>query len=214
MSDTVLRNRLIRLANDLDQGSDERKKLLTVLAEFDPHEIGEVKPGPLEIVEPPDEPWMDPEFTQQEFHELGEKQEAGDLATADPDGPAKLPSGQLDRVAEEKALFDGLVRLASENKEARGPILGMLREAGYIDAKGEVPEAFKKQWKNKDKDNDGKENEPKPDFLKKKEEEAKDKKASPMPEGDSTLRDSLIRLANDNPSLRKKLLPVITGSDE
>ena len=34
--------------------------------------------------------------------------------------------------------------------------------------KGEVPEAFKKQWKNKDKDNDVKENEPKPDFLKKK----------------------------------------------
>ncbi len=39
--------------------------------------------------------------------------------------------------------------------------------------KGEVPEAFKKQWKNKDKDGDGKENEPKPDFLKK-----KDKKSS------------------------------------
>jgi hypothetical protein len=35
-------------------------------------------------------------------------------------------------------------------------------------AKGKVPEAFKKQWKDKDKDNDGKENEPKPDFLKKK----------------------------------------------
>jgi len=35
--------------------------------------------------------------------------------------------------------------------------------------KGEVPEAFKKQWKNKDKDGDGKENEPKPDFLKEKE---------------------------------------------
>lgn len=35
-------------------------------------------------------------------------------------------------------------------------------------AKGEVPEAFKKEWKNKDKDNDGKENEPKPEFLKEK----------------------------------------------
>jgi hypothetical protein len=34
--------------------------------------------------------------------------------------------------------------------------------------KQEVPEAFKKEWKNKDKDDDGKENEPKPDFLKKK----------------------------------------------
>lgn len=33
--------------------------------------------------------------------------------------------------------------------------------------KGEVPEAFKKQWKDKDKDNDGKENEPMPEGLKK-----------------------------------------------
>jgi hypothetical protein len=33
-------------------------------------------------------------------------------------------------------------------------------------AKKEVPEAFKKEWKNKDKDGDGKENEPKPDFVK------------------------------------------------
>jgi len=35
--------------------------------------------------------------------------------------------------------------------------------------KGEVPSEFKEQWKNKDKDGDGKKNEPKPDFLKKKE---------------------------------------------
>jgi hypothetical protein len=33
-------------------------------------------------------------------------------------------------------------------------------------AKGEVPEAFKEQWKKKDKDGDGKENEEKPDFVK------------------------------------------------
>lgn len=31
---------------------------------------------------------------------------------------------------------------------------------------GEVPPEFKEQWKNKDKDGDGKTNEPKPDFLK------------------------------------------------
>ena len=43
--------------------------------------------------------------------------------------------------------------------------------------KGEVPPEFKKQWKDKDKDNDGKENEPKPDFLKKKE-----KKGGEVPE--------------------------------
>ena len=38
---------------------------------------------------------------------------------------------------------------------------------------GEVPEAFKKQWKDKDKDDDGKTNEEKPDFLKKKKAKAK-----------------------------------------
>jgi len=47
-----------------------------------------------------------------------------------------------------------------------------------VGKKGEVPEAFKKQWKNKDKDGDGKENEPKPDFLKKIEKDKKDKKSS------------------------------------
>lgn len=35
-------------------------------------------------------------------------------------------------------------------------------------AKKDVPESFKKEWKNKDKDGDGKTNEPKPDFLKNK----------------------------------------------
>ena len=42
--------------------------------------------------------------------------------------------------------------------------------ADELVAKKEVPEAFKKEWKNKDKDDDGKENEPKPDFLKDKKE--------------------------------------------
>jgi hypothetical protein len=58
-----------------------------------------------------------------------------------------------------------------ENCEKKKKDKGDKKEA----AKGEVPEAFKKEWKNKDKDNDGKENEPKPDFL-------KDKKSS-VPKG-------------------------------
>ena len=49
----------------------------------------------------------------------------------------------------------------------------LIAVARLIAKKGEVPEAFKKQWKNKDKDGDGKENEPKPDFLKKKDKKAK-----------------------------------------
>jgi len=47
-------------------------------------------------------------------------------------------------------------------------------------AKQDVPEAFKKEWKNDDKDGDGKENEPKPDFLKDKEKKAGCEK---LPEG-------------------------------
>jgi hypothetical protein len=45
---------------------------------FDANEIADQKAGPL--VDEPDEPYMDGEFTQQEFHELGEKEEAGNLA--------------------------------------------------------------------------------------------------------------------------------------
>ena len=54
-------------------------------------------------------------------------------------------------------------------------------------AKGDVPEAFKKQWKVKDKDGDGKTNEPKPDFLKEKE---KGKKSS-----DADIAASLVDVA-------------------
>jgi len=50
----------------------------------------------------------------------------------------------------------------------------IITAAQLLAAKGEVPEAFKKEWKNDDKDGDGKENEPKPDFLKKKEKKASD----------------------------------------
>jgi len=65
--------------------------------------------------------------------------------------------GSMDRIA----LATRLVRLAR----------------AVVGKKGEVPEAFKEQWKNKDKDGDGKTNEPKPDFLKEKEKE-KGKKGS------------------------------------
>ena len=46
--------------------------------------------------------------------------------------------------------------------------------AREIAGKKEVPPEFKEQWKNKDKDGDGKTNEPKPDFLKKKDKKAFD----------------------------------------
>jgi hypothetical protein len=71
-----------------------------------------------------------------------------------------------------------------------------LFEVAKLVAKKEVPEAFKKQWKNKDKDGDGKENEPKPDFL-------KDKKAATIPDrvfdniGEDKLRKALTSLKKD-----------------
>jgi len=207
--DTVLRKDLIKLAAKYPKGSDERSGLLKILAEdFNPEEIGEVEPGPIE--EQPDEKSYMDQFTQQEWSELGEKVERGELGPQ-PNEEANMSPGQQDKAAQEQDLFVGLVRLAHNNEAARGPVLSMLREAGYIDAKGKVPEAFKKQWKDKDKDDDGKENEPKPDFLKEKEE--KEKKASAMPEEDRRLRDGLIRLAHRLPEARPKILPLIQEYD-
>lgn len=135
------------------------------------------------------------------------------------------------------ALYKATVRLAHSKPHLREHLLPLLKEA-----KGEVPEAFKKQWKDKDKDNDGKENEPKPDFLKKEDK----KKAGEVPEafkkqwdkkdkgkkdekddGDdkkpdflkkkedkkasSALRAATIRLAHENPELRKHLLPLLAS---
>jgi hypothetical protein len=53
---------------------------------FDPNLIGDEVPGPLEVIEPPSEPWMDGHFTQEKYHVLGELQEAGEL------GPVHLAS--------------------------------------------------------------------------------------------------------------------------
>ena len=47
---------------------------------FDANEIGDEKAGPLDIITPPDEPWMAGEFTQQEFVALRLKQQSGELA--------------------------------------------------------------------------------------------------------------------------------------
>ena len=44
---------------------------------FDPNLIGDEVPGPLEIIEPPKEPWMAGNFTQEKYHVLGELQDEG-----------------------------------------------------------------------------------------------------------------------------------------
>jgi hypothetical protein len=56
---------------------------------FDANEIGDLKAGPLEVITPPDEPWMAGEFTQEEFVSLREKQQSGELA-------ANAAAGQAD----------------------------------------------------------------------------------------------------------------------
>ena len=58
---------------------------------------------------------------------------------------------------------------------------------GFMAAKGEVPEAFKKQWADKDRDNDGKENEPMPEGLKK----SLEKKAKSLEAADFTREEKM-----------------------
>lgn len=154
INEKQLRINLTRLAASYPKGSSERRRVLALLkeAEFDPEEIADVESGPHEHES--DESYMST-FTQDEHSELSGMAEGDGLGKA---AWQKLKGADRD-------LFAGLVRLAHTNKAARGPVLNLLREQGLLTA-GEVPEAFKKQWKDKDKDNDGKENEPKPDFLK------------------------------------------------
>ena len=90
-----LRQATIRLAHSQPAGSPLRKALLDVLADFDPEEISALESdGALESA--PDEPYMRDHFTEQETMELSDRQEAGELSGADPDGPKKyaveLPS--------------------------------------------------------------------------------------------------------------------------
>jgi len=122
MSDTLLRTKLIRLASTLPKGSADRRQVLELLktSGFDAAQIGETVDGPLEIVEPPVEAWMDGEFTQQENIELLIKQEEGILGDGEADeGPMRVA-----------ALRSKLIRVAHEHKALRQPILKLLKDAG------------------------------------------------------------------------------------
>lgn len=72
---------------------------------FDANEIGDLKAGPLEIITPPDEPWMAGEFTQQEFVALREKQQSGELA-------ANAAAGKADPKLASTSLEASLAKLA------------------------------------------------------------------------------------------------------
>ena len=64
---------------DLLSDAIERNVGASKKARFNPAEIGEEVPGPLETLDS-DEPWMDSHFTQEKFVALAEKQESGELA--------------------------------------------------------------------------------------------------------------------------------------
>ena len=74
---------------------------------FDANEIGDLKSGPLEIITPPNEPWMNGEFTQEEFMALREKEQSGELA-------ANAAAGKADpKLASIEASIARLARFAS-----------------------------------------------------------------------------------------------------
>jgi hypothetical protein len=110
---------------------------------FDPNLIGDEVPGPLEIIEPPSEPWMDGHFTQEKYHVLGELQEAGQL------GPVHLAS-LLTKVA-------GLLLAQQAEKEEQQAEKEEQQEKGAKKAQQKkLPPAFLKNMKGK---GEGKEDE-------------------------------------------------------
>jgi hypothetical protein len=107
MSDRALRTALIKLASE---HPEFRKDLLPIIKSaaasnggYDEMNVGKVKPGGSaegtkgkadgggSTPSDADKPWIKGEFTQQEFHELGDKQEKGQLGDGKvDDGPAKV----------------------------------------------------------------------------------------------------------------------------
>lgn len=86
--------------------------------------------------------------------------------------------------------------MANQNERMARALIGLARQ--LEGKKGEVPEAFKKQWKKKDRDGDGKEGEGMPDFLKKKLEKKSSDRA--VAEGLLGLAKALMR--DDRPENR------------
>lgn len=87
---------------------------------FDANEIGDLKAGPLEIITPPDEPWMAGEFTQERFVALREKQQSGELAANAAAGKAdpKLASTSLEASIAKLAKLAALGTLTDTQAEA------------------------------------------------------------------------------------------------
>jgi hypothetical protein len=116
---------------------------------FDPNLIGDEVSGPLEIIEPPSEPWMAGHFTQEKYHVLGELQEAGEL------GPVHLAS-LLTKAA-------GIILAQESEKEPaeeqdEEPVQ---KQAKKSQQKKELPPEFLKNMKGKKDEAEEQDGEPK-----------------------------------------------------
>ena len=123
-SDAKLAREVVKLASRLPE---HRSVLLDTLKQaageeedsvpnegFDPTEISEVEPGGSHEGDS-DETYMKDEFTQQEFHELGDKQQAGELPTGSEEqkkyAAAKYAAA---RKKADASFRKNLIRLATE----------------------------------------------------------------------------------------------------
>jgi hypothetical protein len=134
---------------------------------FDPQHIGEEEPGPLEQIDS-DEPFMSGHFTQERFHELGEKEEAGVLlpmadkfaallndfeqnltpreaASKMPDVLVQGYDGFVDQVRAISPLVDRIEKLKAEIEAAAGPLLKekAALDKEYATAVKEVTDTYK-----------------------------------------------------------------------
>ncbi|MDB4278600.1 hypothetical protein N9917_03225 [Deltaproteobacteria bacterium] len=119
--DSVLAREVVKLASRLPE---HRSTLLNLIRQaageeedtvktpgWDASEISEVEKGPLE--QDADEAYMKPEFKQQEFHELGDKQESGELAKGS-DEQKKYAKVARAKKAATKSFRRNLIRMASD----------------------------------------------------------------------------------------------------
>jgi len=162
-----------------------------------------------------DKPWMDGEFTGQESEELLDKQEEGiledgkadeepmDLKPERPTIPKSASEKRAALAGPERELFEGLVRLAHDNAEARKPVLAMLCEQGVIDcdksaAEEDDKEAIKEVSTDKEAGCEKLPEGPMRDNCEKKKSEGdkKDKKAKEKYPWDQCIKDQMKQYGN------------------
>jgi hypothetical protein len=135
---------------------------------FDANAIGDEVPGPLEIITPPDEPWMGGHFTQEKFVQLSEKQESGELAAAASAGakfaalldeaervftaaPKSAPivvqafDGFTDQIRQLEALNTKALELQAQIDAAVGPLLAS--KAALDKDMAKIHETLKSEYK-------------------------------------------------------------------